>query len=416
MYAVYITYIGTFSRIMNRSGEIFQRKRHPFTVKILVKMEVQFMPRTGENIYKRKDGRWEGRYIKERVDGKARYGAVYARSYKEVKEKLELVKKELAARKPTEAMAGKVADIGSRWLSEMAATLKKSSANKYEDILRLYIFPEFGEEELSEITNQRIITFAANLLSGGGAKKQGLSQATVAEILSTMNGIRIYAMKMDLTVAYSTECVSLKREQNDIRVFSLDEEEQLLDYLRKNLDLPALGIIVCLYTGIRVGELCAMKWDDINLTEKRMHVSRTMQRIRVDTAAGKRTEVKILEPKSSCSVRVIPLPDVVVNLLEKFHTPGAFLLTGDNSRYVEPRTMQNRFKKMLSACGIQDANFHATRHTFATRCIELGFDIKSLSEILGHASVSITMNRYVHPTMALKTENMNRFSSLFAVK
>ena len=107
---------------------------------------------------------------------------------------------------------------------------------------------------------------------------------------------------------------------------------------------------------------------------------------------------------------------MLMKILEEFYHPGTFLLTWENSRYVEPRTMQNRFKKILMSCEIPDANFHATRHTFATRCIELGFDIKSLSEILGHAGVTITMNRYVHPSMALKTENMERFSNLFVVK
>ena len=367
------------------------------------------MPRKGENIYKRKDGRWEGRYIRERVDGKARYGTVYGKSYREVKEKLDAIKKELEERNLAAAQnAGKVREMGNRWLEEAAVTLKESSINKYKDILSLYIYPELGDAELSEITNQQVTDFMNLLLSTGGSKQQGLSPATVAEVLSTMNSIRDYA------VAFSTKCVRLKKEQGDIRVFSLEEEETLLQYLQANLDLTALGILVCLYTGIRVGELCAMSWDDISLSECKMHVCKTMQRVRVNASEGGRPEVKILKPKSACSVRNNPLPEPIMSFLEDFHTSGTFLLTGDARRYLEPRTMQNRFKKILSACNIQDANFHATRHTFATRCIELGFDIKSLSEILGHASVSITMNRYVHPSMALKTENMNRFSTLFS--
>lgn len=390
------------------------------------------MPRTGENIYKRKDGRWEGRYIKGRINGKTQYGAVYAKSYHDVKIKLDEAKSKLKEntgkwKKPV-AKAGKVADIGKQWLSEMAVTLKESSVIKYEDLLRRYIYPEFGESELSEISNQQLIDFVNSLLSGGGVQKQGLAPATVAEILSAINSIRVYALRRDYAVPFSPECISLKREQKEIRVFSLEEEKQLVDYLQEHMDLSALGILVCLFTGIRVGELCAMKWDDINLPEKKMNVRKTMQRLRVNTlaegsaAAGKgsadknRTKVKILEPKSACSIRTIPLPDAIMEILADSYIPGTYLLTGNSSRYVEPRTMQNRFKKILSACGIPDANFHATRHTFATRCIELGFDIKSLSEILGHANVAITMNRYVHPTMALKAENMNRFSSLFTVK
>ena len=374
------------------------------------------MPRTGENIYKRKDGRWEGRYIRERINGKAKYGAVYARTYRDVKNKLEEAKRKLEENERAPSKSGLVADISSGWLSEASVTLKRSSVNQYEDILRCYILPEFGETELSDITNQHIIRFANGLLTCGGAKEQGLTPGTVAEILSVMNGIRVFAMKQNYTIAFSPECFSLKREQHDIRVFSLEEEKMLLEYLQDHLDLSALGILLCLFTGIRVGELCAMKWDDISLGERKMYVRKTMQRIRVKTCEGKRTEVKILEPKSSCSNRTIPLPDMIMEFLERFYAPGTFLLTGENKRFIEPRTMQNRFKRILSECGVQNANFHAIRHTFATRCIELGFDVKSLSEILGHAGVGITMNRYVHPTMAFKAENMNRFSSLFPVK
>ncbi|WP_162307208.1 tyrosine-type recombinase/integrase [Schaedlerella arabinosiphila] len=374
------------------------------------------MPRTGENIYKRKDGRWEGRYIKEKNGGKAKYGSVYARSYKEVKGKLEEAKKELDGKKSYSIPGKKMEDIGRNWLSEISVSLKESSANKYEDILRCYIFPEFGENELSEITNQHLMNFVNNLLVSGGVNKQGLASATVIEIMSVMNRIRIYAMRKSYPVAFSVECISLKREYKNIRVFSLEEEGRLLNYLQKHMELPELGILLCLFTGIRVGELCAIKWDDIDISEKKLSVRKTLQRLRTSKPEGCKTEVKLLEPKSSSSVRDIPLPDALMELLEKFYISGAFLLTGENSRFIEPRTMQNRFKKIIAACGIQDANFHTTRHTFATRCIELGFDVKSLSEILGHANVAITMNRYVHPSMELKRENMNRFSDLFTVK
>ncbi len=373
------------------------------------------MPRKGENIYKRKDGRWEGRYIKGRRDGKALYGAVYARSYRDVKKKLDDAKRSLEE-KSYASKAGNLADIGNRWLSDMSCTLKASSVNKYGDLLRCYILPEFGGHEFSEITNQNIIDFISTLLSSGGKKQQGLAPSTVAEVLSAMNSIRIYALRRDCTVAFSPECVNIKREQKDIRVFSLEEQNCVLNHLQENMNPTALGILICFFTGIRIGELCALKWDDFNLPEKKMQIRRTMQRLRVDDLEGRKTAVRIFEPKSACSIRTIPLPEAIVGLLEKYYTPGAFLLTCKSGKFVEPRTMQNRFKSILSSCNISDANFHAIRHTFATRCIELGFDVKSLSEILGHASVAITMNRYVHPTMDLKTTNMNRLSDLFTVK
>lgn len=371
------------------------------------------MPRTGENIYKRKDGRWEGRYIRERINGKACYASVYARSYREVKEKLNTAKIELEQRKLPREKAGNVTDIARLWLAESAGDLKQTSVFKYEDLLRCYILPQFGDEELSDITNEQMMRFVSDLRMHGGVRQQGLKASTVSEVISTMNALRVYALKRDRTVMFSPECVSVKQEKKEIRVFSMEEERRLIQHIRTHMDRTSLGILLCLYTGLRIGELCALTWDDFNLTEHTVKVGRTMQRIRVNNETGRKTAVKIFEPKSACSIRTIPIPDVLMEFLQEYYTPGAYVLSGESKCYVEPRTMQYRFKHILKACGIHDANFHTTRHTFATRCIELGFDVKSLSEILGHASVAITMNRYVHPTMELKTENMNRFSRLF---
>lgn len=374
------------------------------------------MPKVGKHIYKRKDGRWEGRYVIGHVNGRARYGSVYAASCKEVRKKLDIAK--LEAKQDREkihlspARAGSVSEISKCWLAEESSDLKESSIIKYENILRCYILPEFGETDLSGITNEHLIHFVNNLKTSGGVKKQGLAPSTISEVITTMNALRIYALKRDFTVSFSTECITIRQDKKEIRVFSLSEERILITYLRKNMDLTAIGILICLYTGIRVGELCALTWDEINLNEKTMKIGRTMQRLHVKGKEYK-TEVKILEPKSKRSIRMIPLPDVLIEILKNKECEGAFVLTGSKKKYAEPRVMQNRFKRILKNCGIEDANFHTTRHTFATRCVELGFDIKSLSEILGHSSVTITMNKYVHPTMELKAENMNRFTGLF---
>ncbi len=177
--------------------------------------------------------------------------------------------------------------------------------------------------------------------------------------------------------------------------------------------------MICLLTGIRIGELCALKWEDISLTEKVLHIHKTLQRIQCDESEGysTRTRIVISTPKSDCSIRSIPIPDCLVDHMKQYYRgQTGYILTANGKRYIEPRTMQNHYRQVLKECEIQYKNFHTLRHTFATRCVELGFDIKSLSEILGHANVNITMNRYVHPTMELKRQNMNRLSDLFAVK
>ena len=155
----------------------------------------------------------------------------------------------------------------------------------------------------------------------------------------------------------------------------------------------------------------------MNFDERSIYVHQTMQRLQCTESSEKRTQILIANPKSNSSVRRIPIPDKLFNLIVQHRFPeNAYFLTGTSKQYVEPRSMQNKFKRAIKDCGIENANFHALRHTFATRCVELGFDIKSLSEILGHSSVNITLNRYVHPSMELKQQNMNKLSELLAVK
>ena len=143
--------------------------------------------------------------------------------------------------------------------------------------------------------------------------------------------------------------------------------------------------------------------------------TRPSQKRMQDQEKEKRTRIIITPPKSRKSIRHIPIPDGVTQILEGYQRYGnEYLLTGKTNSFVEPRTLHYNFKKILQKSRIQEANYHALRHTFATRCIELGFDIKSLSEILGHASVNITLNRYVHPSMEMKRDNMEKLSELIA--
>lgn len=189
----------------------------------------------------------------------------------------------------------------------------------------------------------------------------------------------------------------------------------MFEALVNNLDQTALGILISMFTGIRIGELCALTWKDISLENNTIRIQRTMQRIQTPDDAAK-TKVFILEPKSSSSVREIPIAKVLREYLEQQQKKEGYVLSGKVYKYVEPRTVQNRFKGIMKNCNIDNASFHTLRHTFATRCIEIGFDIKSVSEILGHANVNITLNRYVHPSMDSKQKNMDMLSDLFIVK
>ena len=391
------------------------------------------MSKRGENIYQRKDGRWEGRYCKGRDNGKIQYGYVYAGTYEEARDKL-LIKSGVSVGKDRGEYVSHILqepdgggnrstsgtgceksfmEVASEWLNSLKPQLKESSSVRYQNILNLHLLPRFAEEKVSVITRDEIIEFRSELLHSGGKDKDGLSPKMVADILSVQKSIFEYAAQIKKYSVTDMKGISVKQSQKPMRILTRSEQEQLSDFLCNNLTLCNLGILVCLYMGLRVGEICALKWGDVSFEEQYIYIHRTMQRIQKQgqEEGKKKTEVIISSPKSDCSIRKIPIPNEIFCFIQDARKQGnTFFLTGSEHCYVEPRTMQNHFKSVMKCCGLDDANFHALRHTFATRCVELGFDIKSLSEILGHASVNITLNRYVHPSMDLKRKNMNMYS------
>lgn len=196
-----------------------------------------------------------------------------------------------------------------------------------------------------------------------------------------------------------------------MRVLSKKEQQQLECVLMQDTDLTKFMVLLCLYTGIRIGEACALRWEHLQLDSGILKVRETMQRIQAPQNIAAKTRVIITEPKSACSKRDIPLPKFLIQYAAQFQTERkAFVLTGETDQFIEPRTLQNRFRNYVKASRIEHANYHALRHTFATRCVELGFEIKSLSEILGHSNVNITLNKYVHSSIELKKQNMEKLN------
>ena len=307
-------------------------------------------------------------------------------------------------------------NIARQWLEELKPIRKKSTIVKYMGQLKNYIIPAFGKFNLSDISNENIIAFSNKLLTEG-RNGHKLAPKTVSDIFSRMKSIRRFALLRGYEVNYVPNAVEIPLRHSQIRVLTSTEENKLLRYLKKHFDLTALGILLSLFTGIRSGELCALKWSDFSFADKEFQVKRTMQRLHnFDGNTAKKTFIEIGEPKSPSSLRKIPIPEKLMKYLKSAYVKDAYVLSGSRSKFVEPRTMENRFKRVLKKCGVQRINFHVLRHSFATKCVELGFDIKSLSEILGHANVNITLNRYVHPSMKLKHANMNKLNSFLCGK
>ena len=377
------------------------------------------MPRRGENIYKRKDGRWEGRYKKiNNTVEKVKYGYVYGKTYGEVKQKLlERKSQEQTIVGSSYPAVATFDSMAKEWLSIIKPSLKISTWNKYNNLLQLYILPNIGAMSINQITQKIILECCNKLLISGGKCMSGLSEKTVSDTLSVIRSILRYSAQRGATVNLDFQAVRIRQHPKEISVLSLTEQEKLTQYLLRNNNEYNIGMLVCLFTGLRVGEICALQWADISLTNHTIHIQHTMQRVQNPANKQKRTSIIISTPKSSCSIRTIPIPQLLFDIIKEKYTDGSgYFLTNSEQRIIEPRTMQNRFKAVLKQCNIRSLNYHVLRHTFATRCIEIGFDVKSLSEILGHASVTITMNRYVHPSMNLKQQNMQMLSDLFAVK
>lgn len=238
--------------------------------------------------------------------------------------------------------------------------------------------------------------------------QQHLAGKTVRDILSFVHKIIKYIQEdtgnnlSSITISYP------KLKQKSPRVLLPEEQQQLTYYLLQNHDIYKFSAILALFTGLRIGEICALQWKSISIESKFLTVTHTLQRVsNLDNSSTSKTTLQLGTPKTPSSIRTIPLTEGLVELFKLFQSddPDAFVMTGCR-KLMDPRNLQRRLKKYTTELGIADVHFHTLRHTFATRCIELGCDTKSLSEMLGHSNISTTMNRYVHPSLDYKRENI----------
>ena len=298
-----------------------------------------------------------------------------------------------------------VRDAAEQWLSAAKLRVKPASYANYENIVAKHILPTLGGEYLSSLTTQRLNNFIQSKLQSGRLDGQGgLSAKTVRDMMRVYRSIEQYAVQ-EYGVK-STNFTIPKVEKKQLDVLNAAERRQLEQYLLYNLTRTNLGILLCLFTGLRVGELCGMTWGDIDFENGTLFVKRTVQRINMRGSS----KVIIGSPKSKTSIRTVPIPAFLMDFLSQQKKDGKLFLLSGTAKPVEPRTIQYRFKAVLKACQLRSVPFHLLRHTYATICIANGFDPKTLSELLGHADASITLNRYVHSSMQMKQQYVNRLS------
>lgn len=369
------------------------------------------MSRRGENIYKRKDGRWEARILKS--DGKYQY--VYAKTYKEVREK----KKTYQERIKIEGVefsykATNAAEMFQCWLrGDILTRVKASTYESYYNCIQCYVIPFFQKKE-----NKYLTELTASFFVKCIHDNTMLSESYKRKLISIFKTALKDILKGQAGGTTIIDAVSLPKVGNsEIQAFSMKEQRLIENALFDAGDIHSFGILLAFYTGIRLGELCALRWCDFDMDAGTMFITKTVTRVKNLKPEGSKTILLVGPPKSQKAIRKIPLPAFFTKLYQEFKTYGidenSYLFSG-TSTPIDPRTFQKLFKKVLEDVGVKYRKFHAIRHTFATRALELGVDIKTLSEILGHSNVSITLNIYAHSLMEQKKLVMDKFNNLYA--
>lgn len=350
------------------------------------------MARRGENIYKRKDGRWEGRYKFGYNDsGKAKYRSVYGHSYAEVRSKLAPLKASVTA--PYAACRLTVKELFDEWLSAVKLRVKPSTYANYQMKVDKHILPEFGGLRYDSLMVQMINSYIQRKLDSG------LSAKYISDIIIVFKTMAKYTAKIHGFRNILTDVTLPKVHRKEKLVLTNIQQWKLCKYLTKNQSPTALCMLLSLYTGLRVGEVCGLMWRDIDFDKSILTVRRTVQRIRTDKH---KTRIIADTPKSRTSRRTIPIPRFIMKMLRDSRSNDNHYVLSDSEIVIEPRTLQRRFKSILKKADLPSVSYHSLRHAFATNCLQAGFDVKTLSEILGHASVETTLNRYVHTSMERK--------------
>lgn len=352
-----------------------------------------------ETITKRKDGRFMGRFIIDHEpNGKPVYQYVYGKSYDEAEQKLRI-----AREIESNYLSGRcitIKKVYGEWLNAIVNRVKESTYANYTMKFEKHILPYFGEMLCTSINSAAINAFIKKKVDSG------LSAGYVRDLFTVFKALLAYAQE-EYSFKLSLKNVSLPKAEKK-KPHKMDDEQQkkLVGFIKSHIDLTGLGVLLSLFMGLRIGELCGLKWGDIDITHKILCVNRTVQRI-CKKNGSRKTMLVITEPKSTNSKRSIAIPDFLIPYLMKFRgNADDFILSG-SEKVVEPRTMQYRYKKLLEAAAVECSNYHQLRHTFATNCVENGYDAKTLSIVLGHSTIALTLDRYVHPNRQYERRMMN---------
>ena len=301
-----------------------------------------------------------------------------------------------------------IREIAAAWKEYKRPYVKQSTMAAYVLILENHILPTFGED--NSLPEQSVQAFVLHKI------ESGLSTKSVKDILIVLKMVMKFGVKKEWMTYYEWDIKYPPNSENKVLdVLSVSNHRKILNHIQSHFTFMGLGIYISLSTGLRIGEICSLKWSDINVTDGILTVNRTIERIYIIEGEKKHTELVINTPKTKNSCREIPMNKELLGMLKplkKVVNDDYYILTNDE-RPTEPRTYRNYYKRLMEKLDIPKLKYHGLRHSFATRCIEVGCDYKTVSVLLGHSNISTTLNLYVHPNMEQKKRCIDKvFKSL----
>lgn len=296
-----------------------------------------------------------------------------------------------------------IKEVSDLWKREKKQYVKQSTYAAYILILENHILPAFGGN--TTICEDDVQGFVFDKL------ESGMRQKTVRDIVIVLKMVVRYGAKLgldwkpDWQLHYPTS-----QSKDAIEVLSIENHRKIMNYIQSNFTFKNLGVYVCLSSGLRIGEICALKWEDIDVREQVIHVRRTLERVYVMDEEPRRTVLIEGMPKTANSVRDIPITGNLMKMIKPLCgivNPAYYILSNEN-KPIEPRTYRNYYKALMRKLGIPEIKFHGLRHSFATRCIESNCDYKTVSVLLGHSNIGTTLNLYVHPNLEQKKKCLDK--------
>lgn len=363
----------------------------------------------GENIYKRKDGRWEGRYPKGRKeDGTLKYGYLYSYSYRELRHELVEKKAEYSRfiNQQSKGFSGSFGQWANQWLSGwMIDQLKESTYSSYQNKLVQHVFPCIGEIPLQQLSCVQLEELVAGM-------QKKLAPSSIQIVFRIVKSCLKTAKDKGLIYINPADGVRLpKSQKKQVPALNKMQHKMVLDESKK--DPKLLPILIAVETGLRIGEISALKWSDIDFEKKLLHVSKTKQRITSSSDIDNKTKIIETTPKTLKAYRSIPLTNTLfLALSEAKEISNCQHVVEVNGRGIEPRTISYRFAKLKDKLGLIGFVFHSLRHTFATRCVELGINIATISALLGHSSTKMTLDIYTSSFIEDQKNAMDQYSAM----